>query len=107
MQKCNQWLANGSCNFGDRCKFSHDGGGGVNQMRRAKALPTPKFGDTIILGHDLDIVALRGIMGQVTGEGVDGYTLVQLDVPETSLDSLLGQMAHMAAELASHSQSSP
>ena len=99
---CFGFRSNGSCTFGDGCKFSHDPSSkaAMNMMRRtSRPRATLERGTLVRLGADCAVEKLRGVEGQVLGTTVDGRVRVELNAPCINWDTHEGQMITMVREL--------
>ena len=99
---CFQFRNNGTCEYGDRCAFEHVTPGQPKakacRVRKKNLSTDPIPGALVMVPNDSRHVPLRGALGQIVGEGIDGRYRVQLDVGVTD-DVLTNQLVELAFDL--------
>ena len=108
MGVCNQWAANGECEYGDNCKFTHGPTTAAGKMHRSQSgcsQPAtelaPSCGDLVQLQYNHIVPQLRGALAQVLGPGIEGRWRMQIIVPTALrvITTTCGQIVYMAQEV--------
>jgi hypothetical protein len=118
---CFQFQANGSCNYGESCRFEHVPGDKKKVGRPARTHPgkttnwaqvrtqlsalelpdleSPKVGDMVMIPYNSQHPPFRGVTGKITGPMSGGWWPVELDYTPLKKDLLSAQLVYNAKEI--------
>ncbi len=99
---CFQYRSNCTCEYGDRCVFEHVTPGQSKakacRVRKKNLSTDPIPGALVMAPNNYRHIPLRGVLGQIVGEGIGGRHRIQLHV-DANGDALTEQLDCLAFEL--------